>query len=563
MTQESNDPNDPIGAIPIAGESPPGPARPTRASSQDRPQEAVPPNRLPPRPRKHRRFSTVAYKSGLGALVLLVLYLLASLVVFPLTAPRQLSQYLEKRLDRPVTIPRAEWRPWAGRLVLHNGIIGPRKADPYDRVDPLLSFRIMELRPTMAGLLGLAPLFSSLMVEQGYVHLVRKAEQGYNLPLPYLLDSRLFPARLEIRHSRLEYTDRRHQPIFNGIINNLDGTLSGTQRGGERYFTINGQGPGESRLELQATLLPGAPGESRSELKVQRLPLSALGAYLEPLLGIPVSRGELAGQWELRRYDRQLQIRQRLTINDLELKRMDGTPETMPLLQALLTDRQQQIRLEQSFDLQPEHHALPYLAALAAEISELRQAAAKPGELLARQLPELAIGAAISFAPGRHELSREAGRSLDQLAAALGHRPLLALELQGISDPACDGEALRLGKEQQQQEQRRRAVAELARQLAGQRQPDAPATTDPTTPRDLLRLTSPEVSREELLALAARRQESARQRLMAALAGEDSSRLDAIPPLVQAAPDQGGVTEHPGETSCKAMVKFHFRHYQR
>jgi hypothetical protein len=566
---------DSIGAIPIADQptapeepatAEPAPAPPAAAPAMPRqtshdqqplhqPDDDLPPRRRPPRPLYYRLFWPVV-----AAGILLFLYLLGSQLVFPLAGPRLMAQYLEKKLDRPVTIARAEWRPLAGKLVLQNGIIGPRRSDPYDRVDPILSFRTLVADGGFFHLLRRGSLVRSLTIEQGYAHLVRTAEQNYNFPPPDrpLLSSRLLPGRVEIRHSRLEFSDQGHDPLFKVGLTAISGVLHRQpgSGGGEIKVDLSARGPGESTIRLQASLRPLAErNDAGLELELGRLPLPVLAPYLNGRLGAAIRQGYLDGQVRLTRDGRMVQIDQQFTLTALDLGPAEEGAEGLLLLQALLADREERLRLELPLTINLNRRDHPYLAAVAAFIAELREeAAGAPWALLDREMPDLALAGQISFAAGSAELSRDGGRSLDQLAAALGRRPLLALRLQGISDPACDQDALLAAREKQIREERRRAVTALARELAAGREADrpgaAPAPAEPP-PSALLRPTAVSVGREELLALAGRRQEVVRQRLAMALGEEEAQRLlpaTAIiaTPAGPAAPCRAAVRMEPG-----------------
>ena len=557
---------DSIGAIPIAEDQPaateePTPAAPAmpRQTTGDQqpphqPEDDFPPRRRQPRPLSYRLFWPVV-----AAGALLFLYLLGSQLVFPLTGPSLMAQYLEKKLDRPVTIARAEWRPLAGKLVLQNGIIGPRRSDPYDRVDPILSFRTLVVYGGFFHLLRRGSLISSLTIEQGFAHLVRTDEQNYNFPPPArpLLSSRLLPGRVEIRHSRLDFSDQGHDPLFKVGLTAISGVLHRQPAaGGEIKVALSARGPGESAIRLQGSLRPLADrNDAGLELELGRLPLPILAPYLNGRLGAAIRQGYLEGQARLTREGRTVQVEQQFTLTALDLAPAEEGDESLLLLQALLTDREERLRLELPLTINLDRRDHPYLAAIAAFIAERREeAAGAPLALLNREMPDLAIAGQISFAAGSAELSRDGGRSLDQLAAALGRRPLLTLDLQGISDPACDRDALLAAREKLIREERRRAVTALARELAAGREADppgaAPAPAEPP-PSALLRPTSVSVGREELLALAGQRQEVVRQRLVMALGEEEAQRLlpgSAIiaAPAVLAVQCQAGVRLEPG-----------------
>ncbi len=556
---------DPIGSIPIAGEVPAGdsPGRPDGDVTDKTPPAGEkspgagqqPPSSPPPRPRRRRRRpqrlpASLVWTTLIG-IIALVLYLVGSWIVFPLTAPRLLAQSLEKRLDRPVTIARAEWRPLARQLVLHNGIVGPRKANPYDRVDPLLSFRTLILDVSFFSLFRLDSFFPSLVIDRGYVHLVRDHDKGYNFPAPSTFtDSHLFPARVDIHNSRLEYTDKSHELVFNGKLAAFEGNLQRSRVQNQGLsFDLRGRGPETSALELQGVLRAGTDPGSKASLELHNLPLTALSAYLEPVLEGAFKGGVLNGGTEFIRHDDKLLLNQQFTVSSMELGRVPADNQALPLLQALLTVQGHQLPLDLAIALPLDHGDPPtYLDKLTAKLSDLLTAADdNPLALLARQLPELEITGQIPFVPGDHTLSRDGGRSLDQMATALGRRPLLTLHLQGISDPTCDLETLRGQKEQSVRQRLQQKATALARQLTDEHGEPPPA--DQSANNDGIEQRGGGiVGRRELLALAGQRQEAVLRRLQAALEDDQKTRLVSDEPAIIAPPPFG-------ERPCAAAVR--------
>ncbi|MDF1614538.1 DUF748 domain-containing protein [Desulfurivibrio dismutans] len=547
MHGKKEDPiNDPVGEIPIAGEAylaePPPPANettvPDSSPSWQKPQPVWPEKITPgwrraSSRRQRHRFTNYLFWPGLLGAIMAFLYLAAALVVFPLVAPKLFSHYLEKKLDRPVTIARGEWRPLAGRLVLHNGIVGPRKADPFDRVDPLLSFRTLTLDGSLTLLLRRGRPWAAMTVQQGYVHLVRDEEQLVNFAAPMAFaGSRWFPRVLTFHNSRLEFSDRHQTPLFNLELSDFSGKLE-LNRGGGLAFTLAAHGPAASELTLQG-MLPATGGDSgRAELTLHDLPLSSLAAYLEPRLAGTIQGGLLNGSNRFVTHNGTIIINQQLIISALELAPATDDDHTLPLLQALLTNRQQQLPLELAVSLNPAEPDNGYLHQLTAKLNQWQAAAAdEPFALLARELPDLAFTRQITFTAGSSSLNREGGRQLDQMAAALNRRPLLALHLQGISDFTCDRQALQEKREQAVRQQRRQAVAALTRQLTGEEPGDDPHLSSPLTEFRDLRPGSITVGRDELRELAVQRRDTVHQRLQAALEEDGQARLIREAPLL-------------------------------
>ncbi|MFH7319864.1 DUF748 domain-containing protein [Desulfurivibrio sp. D14AmB] len=539
-----------IGAIPIAeGDLPPTQPEPEAAKEQP----ATPPLRGDSSPDEQGRSPSL--KSGgprrrakyalplrpwptvLAGIGLLVGYLLLSQLFVSLFLPRLLADYWSKNSGRSVTIARAEWRPLTMVLTLHNGIVGPRLSDPHDRVDPLLSFRTLRvsLRPT--ALFRSGQLFKELHLEQPFLHLARDEAGNYNLPwLATTSGDRLLPGELTIGNGRLIYTDQGFslpsQPgarrgVFQEEAREISGGWQlGPKKGRPTTLEISLQaaGPGGAAIGLQGLLALGSAdpvAPTDLQLSLQGLPLIAFAAYLHPLLAQEIDGGVLTMRAHfLRDSARELKIDQWLEIGELRLGQQPASPRatgSWQLLQALLTDRNGNLKLHLPLKIESNHQNSPYLRELAAALDQMRQqAASNPQTLLAANHPHLVKQ--IDFTPGSAELSREAGRGLDLLAAALGDYPLLRVEITGWAGFACDQEALRLREQKLITEQRRQAVTTLAREMA--------AGGEITVTAQQLAGLRPEnvtIGERELLELAAARQQVVRRRLAVALGVENGS----------------------------------------
>jgi|GEM_PF-4171012 len=552
-TTDSTQPRSPldIGAIPIAGgSSPPPPLEPEapkeQAATQASPRGSSPdgrrntPNLKSGGPKRRAKYALPLrpWPTVLTVIALAVGYLLLSQFFVSLFLPRFLTDYWSKSSGRPVTIARAEWRPLTMVLILHNGIVGPRLSDPHDRVDPLLSFRALRaaLRPT--ALLTSGQLLKEMHLEQPFLHLRRDEEGAYNLPWPAAIVSahRWLPRELTIGNGRLTYTDQGFslpaQPgergqIFQDELREISGDWQLSPEKGRPTaleLSLRATGPGGAAVGLQGQLALDPEDQVSAtdlQLSLQGLPLSALAAYLHPLLTQEIDSGVLTMRAHFQRDpSSELEIDQWLEIRGLRLGQQPASRRakgSWPLLQALLTDQNGNLKLRLPLKFENRHQNSPYLRELAAALEQMReQAATNPQSLLAANHPHLVER--IDFAPGSAELSREAGRDLDLLAAALGDYPLLRVEIAGWAGFACDQEALRLREQKLVTEQRRQAVTTLAREMA--------AGSEITVTAQQLAGLRPEnvmIDERVLLELAAARQQVVRRRLAVALGMENGS----------------------------------------
>ena len=546
-----------IGTIPIAGgapeaaDPPSAKAKPLAAKASGTDGKRSRPAAGPPPPapsgkagdgkgRRHRSSPPLSnrllWPAVLGAGLFLV-YLLLSQLLVSLFAPRLLAEHYSRKLERPVTIARADWRPLRLSITLHNGIVGPRLTDPDDRIDPLFSFRALEAKLRPGNLLTAHPLIPALHLEQPFLHVQRRAGGNYNIrpeTLPQL------PNLITINNGRLLFSDQhlaRFQPSAANRelyleVREINGRLkqpAGQASGAGRAINLAGIGPESAGVRLEGTMTPStarATPLTRGEelrLVLNRWPLGDLAAALEPLLAVNIADGLLTMQTSLQPGPAGLwQISHNLQLENLRLGSTVGPPEQAAAsrrLQALLTDQRRILDLELELEVQTRRRDHPYLQELAASLTDLSQRAqTAPFAFLPAEFRE--IPPKLGFPAGASSPGREAGRLLDQLAGVLAVRPLLQVELTGLADQECDRDKLLQQQRELVTEQRRQAVAELARQVAAGGQVTVTAAAI-----DRLRPENVQVGETELLALAAQRRQAASQRLLIAM-GIDPQETD-------------------------------------
>lgn len=120
-------------------------------------------------------------KKGLFLFILtLTGYALFGFFAAPLLITSLGSNYLEKKLDRPVTIGSAQVNPFRFHVVLKNGIIGGEKNNPEDKVDPLFSFGRLKIKLRPESLFTGQTPFKAIHGNSVFLHLVRNLDQSFN-----------------------------------------------------------------------------------------------------------------------------------------------------------------------------------------------------------------------------------------------------------------------------------------------------------------------------------------------------------------------------------------------
>ncbi|MBA3002447.1 MAG: hypothetical protein FP813_01105 [Desulfurivibrio sp.] len=202
-------PKDKFGSIPIRDGKPTG-------SFALRPQS----------PKRPQTFFPWAWlKKTVGLLLGLALILgLSSPLLVPYLATTLLAEHLAAALDRPVTIPRAQFNPLTSTLTLHNLIIGPKLSKPHDPVDPLLSASRLSLGFELNRLMD-GEVACTVEADHFFLHLVRRKDGTYNLgqfidallPSAALLPLRFSGDTFAVSDSRLVFTDE-----LNGTVHHAE-----------------------------------------------------------------------------------------------------------------------------------------------------------------------------------------------------------------------------------------------------------------------------------------------------------------------------------------------------
>lgn len=194
-------PRDRFGSIPIHE------GKPTSNSSHEQ--------FLPRQPKKFFLW-TLSGRIVMVLLGLTLLLILTSPLVVPYLTTTLIADQLSSALNRPVTIPRAEFNPLTCTLTAHHLIVGPQLATTNDPVDPLLSAGEISVDFDLATLLD-GKVACNLTAQHLFLHLVREKGGGYNLgqvieillPVNAVLPWRFSCNTLAISNSRLVFDDKQ------------------------------------------------------------------------------------------------------------------------------------------------------------------------------------------------------------------------------------------------------------------------------------------------------------------------------------------------------------------
>ena len=250
--------------------------------------------------------SSLSKKIIIWLLALALLYTALGFLLVPLLLTNAAPQWLERQIDRPVTLASASFNPFTLQLSLKNGIIGADKNSATDAVDPFFSFGQIDLDFSLTGLASNKSFWHRLQGNTIFLHLVRSEQGTLNLstvlkklgPAPFTSVARRLQLQ-EIRHSELQLFNSRifftdHSQNKTHKVEQINLFYSGLQQNAHllpRFSaTING-----SPLEVGGQAGGAKQKTSRLQLNLQDIDLPVYAHYIpgSPLSFIDKGRADL------------------------------------------------------------------------------------------------------------------------------------------------------------------------------------------------------------------------------------------------------------------------------
>jgi len=303
--------------------------------------------------------------------------------------------------------------------------------------------------------------------------------------------------------------------------------LDSTRPGHASPLEISGRLGEYGTIELHGHIEPFAARLTLDmEGRIANLDIPPLSSYTARQLGYNLTSGQLDAEVKLRIVNGELQSENRLVLNNIDVKpedpgRMQGLTHqlSVPLETALslLRDEHNDIRLQlpvsgditsPAFDMSDAVNQAVGNAMKTAAVGILKLALQPYGALAT--IAELAGEAAsrvrlepVTFGAGETSPAPAAGPYLDRIAGLMRERPGLRIRLCGWATPA---DRTRLAAETAAKTEMPAPEAEADTQSSGPLAAAAAASTTPVPP--------PEISDEDLQALARRRAETVKPRLV-------------------------------------------------
>jgi hypothetical protein len=302
----------------------------------------------------------------------------------------------------------------------------------------------------------------TIKVENPYLKMSRGTKKEPKL-LPWLLprinkqpiaqasQTGRFIDTIEIVGGRAEFTDLSMVPNVRVIADQIFGTLKQGGTGPETPATLKLEGnvneSGKSRLS--ASWYPNAPDHSvTAQLVLRDLGLPELSPYFRSFAGREITHGDLSLDLDYKISNRQLDVQDRLVINDLILgSRAEapiGADLPLDLALALLKDNNGLLSLSIPVPRTPVDEEFDLLAVLGqASHDFVTGLVAEPfaviGVLVGQAGRELG---SVAFAGGSAAISPTQEQRMAILGSALNQRPGLGIRIHPAYDPVADRNAL-------------------------------------------------------------------------------------------------------------------------
>ncbi len=256
---------------------------------------------------------------------------------------------------------------------------------------------------------------------------------------------------IQISEGSANFSDLSLRPPFITAVQELEGGIGTLDNRQHNAASIDIQGKVDryAPVSIQGSLTPFDPLQSLDiATRFRQIELTTLSPYSAKFAGYRIRKGRLNLDLHYRIQQGQLNAENEVVLEQLQLGEKVDSEQAVDLpvrlAVALLKDSSGTIELKIPIqgDLQnPQFDVMPVIWQTLRNL--VVRAAKSPfkflGGLVGREQADLSQ---VLFSPGSSELDSAARNKLDTLASALRERPVLRLEIEGMSAPAVDGRLL-------------------------------------------------------------------------------------------------------------------------
>ncbi|WP_220812168.1 DUF748 domain-containing protein [Pseudomonas paralcaligenes] len=284
---------------------------------------------------------------------------------------------------------------------------------------------------------------NDLIIAQPAEPEAKPAEAGKPLPIRI--------GGIDIRNGSANFADFSLMPNFATAIQQLDGRIGTLDNQSPQAASVDVKGKVDkyAPVSIQGKLTPFDPMNSLDiATSFKNVELTTLTPYSGKFAGYRIRKGRLNLDLHYRIEKGQLNAENKLLLEDLQLGEKvdskDAVDLPVRLAVALLKDTKGNIDIQlpvQGNLNDPQFSVMPIVWQTLRNL--VLRAAQAPFKFIAGLVGGSDTDLSqVQFAAGSSELDEAAQKSLDTLAAALKERPVLRLEVEGVSAQAGDGPLL-------------------------------------------------------------------------------------------------------------------------
>ncbi|WKJ92043.1 DUF748 domain-containing protein [Methylomonas montana] len=263
-------------------------------------------------------------------------------------------------------------------------------------------------------------------------------------------ESRVSIGKIELKDGKSDFADYSLILPFVAEMNSLNGDVSGfsSDKDAEAKLVLKGKVYDMATVGIKGKY-QFDNGDSDITLNFANMPLPLITPYMAEFAGYKIEKGQMTLDLQYKIKHRQLEVRNKLFIDQLTLGEHIENPNAVSLplhlAIALLKDTDGKINLDFPITGSLEDPKFSIGSLIADVLVNLvAKVATSPFKAIASLLGDDTDFSTVSFAPGSAELVAEETAKLDQLKKALDSKPELTLEVKGIAYQNLDWPAMRL-----------------------------------------------------------------------------------------------------------------------
>jgi hypothetical protein len=256
---------------------------------------------------------------------------------------------------------------------------------------------------------------------------------------------------ITLKNGRATFNDRFVRPNYTAELSAIEGSVSAVSSTDPKpaKVSVKGRVYRTAPLTISGVVQPFAKFLTLDiKASARGVDLPRFTTYSSKYVGYPIERGKLSLDVEYSLKNRQLQASNRVQLDQLTFGAKTDSPQatTLPVMLAvaLLKDRSGNIDINLPVSGSLDDPQFSVGGIILRVIGNLIvKAVTSPFSLIASAFgggDELSY---ITFEPGNSTLSGDAKEKLKKLAAALGDRPSLKMDIAGRADPVTDEAGLR------------------------------------------------------------------------------------------------------------------------